>query len=209
MEGPIFYRNFLNDIVDLMFSIRVKSPEIQKYRKEVTLKDGDILLFRPITPDDDQKVLELYYSLSPETIYFRFFAGRKNVPLKRVKRFTRVNFDKNFGVVVEYKGKDKEFFNKLIGIGSFIVNPLEPEKAEMSLVIMDRFQRKGIGSILINYLVHIAKERGVKTIQGIILAENYKILKTLEKLGFKYVKKLIEGELLIEGSVDEIEKSSN
>ena len=88
MEGPGFYKNFLNDIVDLMFSIRVKSPEIQKYSREIILKDGDKLLFRPITPEDDEKVLELYYSLSPETIYFRFFAGRKNIPTKRVKRFT-------------------------------------------------------------------------------------------------------------------------
>ena len=207
MEGPGFYRNILNDIVDLMFSIRGQS-EIEKYKREISLRDGDKILIRPIKPDDDKKVLELYHSLSPETIYFRFFAGRKNVPMKRVRQFTRVNYNKNFAVVIEYHGEEEEYIDKLVGIGRFVGNPLEQEKAEMSLVIMDHFQRRGIGSILINYLVQIAKERGIKIIQGIILAQNYKILKTLEKLGFKYVKKLVEGELLIEGSVDEIEKST-
>ena len=144
MEGPGFYRNFLNDIVDLMFSIRVES-EIKKYTKEITLRDGDKIIIRPIKPHDDDKVLELYYSLSPETIYFRFFAGRKNVPMKRVREFTRVNFDKNFAVVIEYQGKEKEYNDKLIGIGRIAVNPIEQDKAEMSLVVMDHFQRRGIG----------------------------------------------------------------
>ncbi|MHA1765013.1 MAG: GNAT family N-acetyltransferase [Promethearchaeota archaeon] len=207
METPSFYRNFLHDIVDLMYVIKVKSPEIQKYTKKITLSDGESVIFRPISPEDDQKILELYRALSPETIYFRFFAGRKNVPMKRVRLFTRINFDKNFAIVVEYNGSDEKYIGKLIGIGRFILEPNNPEKAEMSLVVMDQFQRKGIGSILINYLAGIAKEKGVKIIEGTILAENYKILKTLKKLGFKYVKKLVEGEILIEASVDELDKS--
>ena len=144
MDTPGFYKNFMHDVIDLMYSIRVKSPEIQKYTREITLRDGDRVVLRPITPEDDQKVMQLYLSLSPETIYFRFFAGRKNVPMKRVRQFTRINYDKNFALVVQYKGKNEEFVGKLIGIGRFIVLPEDSEKAEMSLVMLDGFQRKAI-----------------------------------------------------------------
>jgi len=205
MDTPGFYKNIMHDVIDLMYSIRVKSPDIQKYTKKITLRDGDNIILRPITPDDDQKVLQLYFSLTPETIYFRFFAGRKNVPMKRVRQFTRINYDRNFALVVEYDGKEKEFVGKLIGIARFIILPEDAEKAEMSLVMMDRFQRKGIGSILIKYLASIAKERDIKYIEGTLLAENYKILKTLEKLGFKYKKKLVEGEILVEALVDDLQ----
>ena len=39
METPSFYRNFLHDIIDLMYVIKVKSPEIQKYTKKTRLKN--------------------------------------------------------------------------------------------------------------------------------------------------------------------------
>ena len=129
--------------------------------------------------------------------------------MKRVRMFTRINYDKNCALVVEYHGKEKEFFKKLIGIGRFVLQPADSKKAEMSLVIMDHFQRRGIGSMLINYLANIAKERGVEKIEAVILAENYKILKTLEKLGFRYVKKLVEGELLIEAKVSQLQEKTS
>jgi acetyltransferase len=188
-----FYKNVVYNVVELFFQLAVENPEVQKYRKEFKANDGKTVIYRPIQPDDDDKVLAFYYSLSRETIYFRFFSGRKNVPKSRIRDYTHIDYEKNFAMVVEHEGK-------IIGIGHYIITE-SPETAEMAVVMHDNWQRKGIGTHFLKYLISIAKERGIKHITATILLENYKILKTIEKLGFKFTKKLEEGDLLVEADI--------
>lgn len=171
----------------------MEQPSIQKYRTTFTTRDDLEVLYRPIHPDDDDKILEFYYSLSRETIYFRFFSGRKNVPKSRVRDYTHIDYEQNFAMVVEYE-------NKIIGIGHYIITDT-PETAEMAVVMHDDWQRRGIGTHFLRYIISIAKERGIKHITATVLLENYKIMKTIEKLGFKFSKKLEEGDLLVEADL--------
>ncbi|MHA1424475.1 MAG: GNAT family N-acetyltransferase [Candidatus Helarchaeota archaeon] len=188
-----FYKNVIYNVVELFFQLAVETPEVQKYKTEFTTKDGTTVIYRPIKPDDDDKVLSFYYSLSRETIYFRFFSGRKNVPKSRVRDYTHIDYDKNFAMVVEYEGR-------IVGIGHYIVTD-NPQTAEMAVVMHDEWQRKGIGTHFLKYLISIAKEKGIRHITATVLLENYKILKTIEKLGFKFTKKLEEGDLLVEADL--------
>lgn len=190
-EFPIY--NFIYDVVDLFFFIAVEDPKVQKYRTQFKTKDGIEVTYRPIRPDDDNKILEFYYSLSRETVYFRFFSGRKNVPKSRIRQYTHIDYQRNFALVVEANGK-------IVGIGHFISTE-NPETAEMAVVMHDDWQNKGIGTHLLRYLISIAKERGIKHITATVLLENYKILKTIEKLGFKFSKKLAEGDLLVQADI--------
>ncbi|NVM55680.1 MAG: GNAT family N-acetyltransferase [Candidatus Helarchaeota archaeon] len=188
-----FCKNVIYNVVDLMFFIAMDDPGVQKYRTTFITKDGIEVLYRPIRPDDDDKILEFYYSLSRETIYFRFFSGRKNVPISRIRRYTHIDYEKNFAMVVEYQ-------DTIIGIGHYIITE-NLETAEMAVVMDDNWQQKGIGTHFLRYLISIAKERGIKHLTATVLLENYKILKTIEKLGFKFSKKLEEGDLLVEADI--------
>ena len=188
-----FYKNVLYNVVELMFMIEHDKPEVQKYRRSFTTRDGTEVLARPIHPDDDDKILEFYYSLSRETIYFRFFSGRKNVPRTRIRDYTHIDYNKNFAMVVEYQAR-------IIGIGHYIVTD-NPETVEMAVVMHDDWQHRGIGTNFLRYIIDIAKERGIKHITATVLLENYKIMKTIEKLGFKFSKKLEEGDLLVEADI--------
>ncbi|TFG04785.1 MAG: GNAT family N-acetyltransferase [Promethearchaeota archaeon] len=188
-----FYKNLIYNVVELMFLIAHDDPEVQKYRTTFQTHDGTKVLYRPIHPDDDDKILEFYYSLSRETIYFRFFSGRKNVPTSRIRDYTHIDYQKNFAMVVEFQ-------NQIVGIGHYIITD-NPETAEMAVVMHDDWQRKGIGTHFLKYIIVIAKERGVKYITATVLLENYKIMKTIEKIGFKFSKKLEEGDLLVEADI--------
>ena len=188
---PVY--NFIYDVVDLFFLIAVEDPKVQKYRTQFKTRDGTEVVYRPIRPDDDEKILEFYYSLSRETVYFRFFSGRKNIPKSRVRQYTHIDYQRNFALVVEAEGK-------IVGIGHFIVTENQ-DTAEMAVVIHDDWQKKGIGTHLLGYLITIARERGIKHITATVLLENYKILKTIEKLGFKFSKKLAEGDLLVQADI--------
>lgn len=193
-EIESYYKNFIYDILDIMFLIARKKPEIEKYARYLTV-EGERLKIRPVSPKDDDAVLELYYSLSQETVYFRFFLSKKNVPKSRVRRYTRIDYERNFALVVERPN------GKLIGIGRFIVDKEDPKAVEMAIVMTDTYQRKGIGSLLIKYLTVIAREKGIERIYATLLADNYKILKTINKLGFKFKKYLEDGDIRVEGEI--------
>ena len=58
---------------------------------------------------------------------------------------------------------------------------IEPEFA---VVVGDPWQEKGVGVALMEHLIGIAKERGMESIWGLVLAENTHMLALARKLGF-------------------------
>jgi acetyltransferase len=65
----------------------------------------------------------------------------------------------------------------------YIVNP-DGMSAEFALVVDDAWQNKGIGSRLLSALIETARERGVKTLVGGILARNSRMLDLAKSIGF-------------------------
>ena len=58
---------------------------------------------------------------------------------------------------------------------------IEPEFA---VVVGDPWQGKGVGTALMEQLIAIARERGMASICGLVLAENTHMLALARKLGF-------------------------
>ncbi|MHC1592233.1 MAG: hypothetical protein ACXQS8_09115, partial [Candidatus Helarchaeales archaeon] len=81
------YKNLLLSLIDLMYFVKYLQPETQKYRRELTTKMGKKITFRPLSPKDDQKILEFYNNLSLETVYFRFFSSKKTANLKLIRKY--------------------------------------------------------------------------------------------------------------------------
>ena len=55
---------------------------------------------------------------------------------------------------------------------------------EFAVVVGDPWQGKGVGAILMERLIAIAKERSMESIGGLVLAENTHMLALARKLGF-------------------------
>jgi acetyltransferase len=58
------------------------------------------------------------------------------------------------------------------------------KNAEFSVLVGDSWQGKGIGAELLRNCLQIAKQRGINTIWGQVLAENTQMLSLGKKLGF-------------------------
>jgi acetyltransferase len=68
-------------------------------------------------------------------------------------------------------------------VSRFHLHP-ETAVAEFALVVGDAWQRRGLGRHLLERLIAIARERGVKRLVGQVLAENGPMLELTRKLGF-------------------------
>jgi len=144
-------------------------------------KDGTRLFFRPIKPTDEPKMRELFYSFSKETVYYRFFSYLKAMPHERLKTFVNVDYDQEMAVVAIVRSGGEE---ELVGTAGYTVDQATG-MAEYAISVADGWQNRGLGSALLEYLVKVAKIKGVKGFVGYVLDSNTRAYRLLHKMGYK------------------------
>ncbi len=152
---------------------------------------GKEFLFRPMKPTDDELLKDLFYSLSDESRYKRFMSARKDMPHGRRQEFVQINFKKEMAIVVidpEIEGP-----HRMIGVGDYRIKKGQ-NVAEVSIMIRDEYQGQGIGTILLEYLTMIAQDQGLYGFTAEVLADNRKMLRVFEKMGYDIEKRRKFGE---------------
>ena len=168
-------------------------PEVEypeELKRTVTLKDGTKVLLRPIKPSDATLKQHLFYALSKETIKKRYLGSLKAMPLKRIWPYVTIDYENEMSIVgVVMEGEMENF----VAIGSYARIP-HTRMAEVSLVVRDDWQNKGLGTLLLKYLIEIAKKKGFEGFTAWVLIENTKMMHIFKKLGYP-IKYRIEGNL--------------
>jgi GNAT superfamily N-acetyltransferase len=143
--------------------------------QDVALKDGTAVHLRPIRDDDEAGLLALYDRLSPESLYFRFFA----VPDKdagKVAYLTHVDYERRYAVVAETAGS-------IVGVARWECLADRPGHAEVAFTVADDFQGRGLGGILFRRLAALARARGIKVFEAEVLKNNERMLRLFERTG--------------------------
>ena len=150
------------------------------YIVSTTTRAGLDILIRPMQADDASRLKALFYSLSPRTVYFRFFTQLHNPSEEMFQKLAQVNHDLHVVLVaVEANKKDQ----KILGVFRLMCDP-GGKQAELAVVVGDRWQGKGVGAKLIEHGFSIAKQRGIESVVGMALPENKTILGLARRLGF-------------------------
>jgi len=158
-------------------------PPLGVYPKELETYatfDGQKIFFRPVKPTDEPLLQDLFYALSEESIYYRFFSSISVMPHSQVQRFATVDYEKELAIVGVIQKEDAE---EIIAVGRYVVEP-ETRMAEAALVVRDDWQGKGIGTWLQNYLIEIAKDRGIVGFKARVLPGNTRVFHLAHKSGF-------------------------
>jgi GNAT superfamily N-acetyltransferase len=139
-----------------------KLANLEKYTTAMALKDGSMINLRAISVDDASKLLSFYQRLSSRSIYLRFLK-MINLTKEDADQYAKVDYDNTFAVVAIHGEGPEE---KIIGVGRYWRHP-EPHrnKAEMAFVVEDAYQKKGIGTNLLELLAVAAREHGIDTIE--------------------------------------------
>ena len=138
------------------------------------------LFIRPIKPEDAPLFEELFNVLTPTSIYYRFFSVVKTLSPEILARFTQIDYDREISFVGL---DDQEERERMLGVATIIGEP-NGQKGEFSVLIGDPWQGKGIGAKLLLQCLEVAKERGMETVWGTVLAENLYMIALGQKLGF-------------------------
>jgi acetyltransferase len=158
----------------------VISPYPHRYETHWTLKDGTNVILRPIKPEDEGMMIELFKTFSDTTILFRFFHILKYMSHEQIARYTQIDYDREMAIVAVEERPEKD---RILGVGRLTYYP-NLETSEFSVVVGDPWQRKGLGAKLLQVCIDVAKEKGVRLLWGDIMAENERMIRLCKKLGF-------------------------
>jgi RimJ/RimL family protein N-acetyltransferase len=116
---------------------------------------------------------------SAQSLQRRFFVMKRYFSEKERAYFMDIDFKNHVAIVAiaEESGR------KVVAAGGrYIV--FEPGRAEMAFVVIDAWQGRGIGSILMRHLAKIANNAGLQELTAEVLPENAAMRKVFEKFGF-------------------------
>lgn len=142
---------------------------------DIVLRDGTAMRLRPIRPDDGPGLLALYDRLSPESLYFRFFAVPDKDPGK-AEYLSHVDYDTRYAVVAEMAGA-------IAGVARWERLADRPGHAEVAFTVADDLQGRGLGSALLRRLAALARARGITVFEAEVLKTNERMLRVFERSG--------------------------
>jgi len=144
------------------------------------LKNGAEVVLRPIKAEDEGRYNDLIKSLSLQSMRFRFFAIIKEIPHDTLTKYCNLDYDRQIAIVAELKGDS----NPIVGVGRVIAQP-GGTKGEFAILVTDQWQLKGLGSLLMDYIIMAAKNMHLKKIFATILPDNIKMIELSKKKGLK------------------------
>ncbi len=156
-------------------------PYPTEFRRCIQLTDGSEVLIRPIRPEDALIESEFVQQLSDKAKHFRFMYALKELTPAMLSRFTQIDYDREMALiaVVQEQGRELE-----IGVARYIINP-DATSCEFAIVVDDEWQGKGLATELLGYLIEIARQKGLRSVEGKVLSDNKDMLQLSEAMGFR------------------------
>jgi L-amino acid N-acyltransferase YncA len=151
--------------------------QIKHYREMVTLKDGAYVLLRPMNGDDEQLLIEFYSAVSDDDIrYFRHYVKDPTIVHDWAEQ---LDYSKVLPILAIVKDRAVGSASLHFGDG--------PKRhiGEVRLFLAKDFRKRGLGMKMIKALIDIARKQGLSILLAEVIAEQTKVVKAFETLGFK------------------------
>jgi GNAT superfamily N-acetyltransferase len=144
--------------------------------RTIIVRDGSVIIVRPIEPGDRVLLEAAFAELSDESRYRRFLSPMPRLTAAQLEYLTDVDHhDHEALVALEPDGE------RLIGVARFVRT--QPAIAEPAVAVADEWQRRGVGTALLEVLVDRAIEEGITTFSGYVLFDKPAPLSLLGQVG--------------------------
>jgi acetyltransferase len=168
-------------------------PYPQELESHILLADGSEVLVRPIRPEDARSEADFVQNLSAESKYFRFMHGLDSLTPTMLARFTQIDYDREMALVAIPPGDEEQH---MMAVARYVTNA-DARSCEFALTVADEWQSRGVGGQLMERLMQVARDRGLSTMMGEVLAQNAKMLRLCKHLGFRSRRSSEDPEVII------------
>lgn len=170
--------------------ITSRAPYPHAHESRVTTSKGDVLL-RPIRIIDEEKMSDLFYRLSQQSIYMRWLHILTRMPHKDILYYLNVDYSKTMALVVETESVGEE--SEIVAVGRYH-SDRRTDYAEVAFVVRDDWQGHGLATLLMKQLIQIGRQNGVAGFTAQVLGTNAAMLHVFHKSGLEIQSTLSDGE---------------
>ena len=156
-------------------------PYPTRFVRQINLADGTPLVLRPIRPEDEPAWLFLHEQCSTESIRARFRSVFKHATHDLASRFCFLDYDRDLSIVAETQVEGQP---RLVAVASLSADP-DHESAEFAVLVHDVWQRRGLGSLLTEYCLAIARDWRLSRVVAETDPLNTRMIKVFTRLGLR------------------------
>jgi acetate---CoA ligase (ADP-forming) len=179
-------------------------PAADDTASRAVLRDGSVVQLRLAGPSDQPALTRFFHDLSPESRRRRFFAITEPAD-SLLARFCDSS-DLACSATLLALRLDGGLLRP-IAVGSYFSTG--DATAEVAFAVDDRFQGKGLGTMLLERLATIAGAHGFKRFEAMTLADNAAMLEVFHESGFEIRSKSDRGCVNVQLSIDPTGASVN
>jgi GNAT superfamily N-acetyltransferase len=148
---------------------------------EITLRDGRAVHLRALLASDADELLEAFGRLSENTRHMRFMRAVAHLDPAELRRSIARLLKRGLAVVATVPAADGI---DIVGGASCVVGD-DPHTCEFAVTVVDGWEGVGLGSRLLRGLIECARRRGLRWMEGYVLATNHPMLQLATALGFE------------------------
>jgi len=160
-------------------TVMSRTSYLEEALKEVTLKNGTRVVIRPAKASDVEGLQDIFYHMTPQDVYTRFFKNLKSLPVSKAEYLCNVDYENEMAFVATIGHLEEE---KVIGSSCYVLNP-STNMADVAYMIRPEWKGGGLGSALQQRMVEYAQSKGLRGFTAEILAENNAMLALAMKCG--------------------------
>ena len=152
---------------------------IQRTETLLTTRNGIDFQVRPAQPSDEPALAEFFSHVERDDLRFRFLSGIKKVGSDLLAMMTDVDHLRTENILAF------DTDGKTIIASAMLVADEDGKRAEVAMAIREDFKQKGISWTLLEHITHIAKAKGITTLESIEARDHHEAINMEREMGFK------------------------
>jgi acetyltransferase len=155
-------------------------PYPEEYSETIHLADGRPIHLRAIRPEDEPAWKDLIRRSSTESLWKRFRYLFKEATHEMAARFCFIDYDRELALCAEVVRDSQPL---LVAVARLVADP-DHEEGEYGVHVADEFQHQGLGLLLTQKCIEIARRWGLRRIMGETTSDNLAMIRIFRRLGF-------------------------
>jgi GNAT superfamily N-acetyltransferase len=159
-------------------SLTPSTGELVEFGAPIVLRDGSRVRLRQGHSSDKQLLLRGFERLSSESRYRRFLAAMPVLSEEMVHYLTEIDHHDHEAIAAL-----DEQIGEGIAVARYVRDPQRRDVAEVAVTVIDDWQGKGLGTLLLEVLGARARAEGISSFTALMLATNQEMMQVIKALG--------------------------
>lgn len=182
----------------VMLQLHHEPPADPPSGEAVRLTDGSQIVIRPVCPDDRDELQVAFAHLGALSRFRRYRRPVEHLTARQLAELCDVDHDTHEGLIALTMDGD------CVGAARFVRDPDDPARAEFTCTVADAWQRRGVGTALVERLAARARALGVEHFVAVMLVGNEPARRLVHRVAGQVTEHRAGGEIEITGTDHEL-----